>query len=114
MVRNPFELSRPGVFALACLLMSGAAVAAPRSINDCEAIKQADAYNNCLASFGPAAHVGGPTTAAPPSDEGSAAQGKSRRGGRHARVWAGRSHTGVTVLKSRNGRVRTVISLRRR
>lgn len=33
------------------------AAAAPRTIADCEAIQAADAYNRCLASFGPAAHV---------------------------------------------------------
>lgn len=32
------------------------ASAAPRSIKDCEKIKAADAYNRCLASFGPVAH----------------------------------------------------------
>jgi hypothetical protein len=31
--------------------------AAPRSIRDCEKIQAADAYNRCLASFGPVAHV---------------------------------------------------------
>jgi hypothetical protein len=112
MVPNPAERIHHWALALAFVLVTGAAVAAPRSISDCESIKQADAYNNCLASFGPAAHVGGPTTA-PPSDK-TAAQGKSRQRGRHLRAWAGRSHTGVTVLKSKNGRVRTVISLRRR
>lgn len=33
--------------------------AAPRSINDCEKIQSADAYNQCLASFGPVAHLRG-------------------------------------------------------
>ena len=36
-------------------LMAVAAAAAPRSIADCEAIQAADAYNRCLASFGPVA-----------------------------------------------------------
>jgi len=46
---------RSGTFVLsmvACLL-SVPALAAPRNIDDCEAIKDADAYNRCLASFGP-------------------------------------------------------------
>ena len=41
---------------LALLLLSGLcgfAVAAPASIDDCERIKGVDAYNYCLASFGP-------------------------------------------------------------
>jgi len=33
-----------------------AASAEPHTINDCEKIQAADAYNQCLASFGPAAH----------------------------------------------------------
>ena len=36
-----------------------AAMAAPNSINDCEKIEAADAYNRCLASFGPVAHTHG-------------------------------------------------------
>jgi hypothetical protein len=39
--------------ALAALLLAAPATAAPRNIDDCEAIKEADAYNRCLASFGP-------------------------------------------------------------
>ncbi len=31
--------------------------AAPRTIKDCEKIQAADAYNRCLASFGPVAHI---------------------------------------------------------
>jgi hypothetical protein len=30
--------------------------AAPRTIKDCDKIQAADAYNQCLASFGPVAH----------------------------------------------------------
>lgn len=40
--------------ALAMLVLTATvAVAAPRSIDDCEAIREAMAYNACLASFGP-------------------------------------------------------------
>jgi hypothetical protein len=35
------------------------AAAEPRSIEDCEKIQAADAYNQCLASFGPVAHERG-------------------------------------------------------
>ena len=35
------------------ILQSFPALAAPRSIADCEKIQEADAYNRCLASFGP-------------------------------------------------------------
>lgn len=40
--------------ALAFLLLSVVpAMAAPRSVDDCEAIREPLAYNQCLASFGP-------------------------------------------------------------
>ena len=39
--------------ALAALLVAAPAAAGPRTINDCEAIKDPGAYNLCLASFGP-------------------------------------------------------------
>jgi hypothetical protein len=38
--------------------------AAPRTINDCEKIEAADAYNRCLAAFGPVAHTRGATSQA--------------------------------------------------
>ena len=59
--------------ALAPCLLAGAAAAA--SIDDCEKIKDAGAYNLCLASFGPkrgehpreAAQPGGPEASVPPA-----------------------------------------------
>jgi hypothetical protein len=39
----------------ASIAATGAATAGPRSIDDCEKIEAADAYNHCLASFGPVA-----------------------------------------------------------
>lgn len=51
----PITLFAAGLaFALAC-----PAQAAPGSINDCEKIEAADAYNQCLAMFGPVAHTHG-------------------------------------------------------
>jgi hypothetical protein len=44
---------------LALALAAGAARAAPRGIDDCEAIQNAMAYNACLASFGPKASRAG-------------------------------------------------------
>ena len=52
-------------FSLAALcgvvvLGSGAALAVPRSVSDCESLKNDLAYNQCLAMFGPEArNVGG-------------------------------------------------------
>lgn len=42
-------------FVIAALMvcLPALAVAAPKSIDDCEAIQSALAYNQCLASFGP-------------------------------------------------------------
>jgi hypothetical protein len=39
--------------ALLLSVLALPALAAPRSIADCEKIQDADAYNRCLASFGP-------------------------------------------------------------
>jgi len=41
------------------LSFSTAKAEVPRTINDCEKIQAADAYNQCLASFGPVAHERG-------------------------------------------------------
>src|SRR3954453_15025011 len=46
---NMFRIA--GLFAL--LMLSSLAVSAQSSIDDCEKIQQADAYNKCLAQFGP-------------------------------------------------------------
>lgn len=47
----------PRTFRLALSILVGGltapALAGPRKIDDCEAIKDANAYNLCLASFGP-------------------------------------------------------------
>ena len=42
-----------GLALTAALLLAAPAQAAPRSIDDCESIKEPNAYNLCLASFGP-------------------------------------------------------------
>ena len=39
--------------SVTALLFASVALAAPRSIDDCESIKEPDAYNRCLAAFGP-------------------------------------------------------------
>lgn len=43
------------VFAAALIAAPACLKAAPRSINECEKIQAADAYNQCLALFGPVA-----------------------------------------------------------
>lgn len=148
-VPNPVDLVRSlRLAALLTTLLLAPAAAAPRSIDDCEAIKQADAYNQCLASFGPAAHTGGRTTTPPPGadkSDGAArssaqaprqdaqqdAQQDAPRARRHGRArppWLAarqaegrqrmerRRHRagGITVLSHKNGRVRTIIDMRRK
>jgi hypothetical protein len=39
--------------SIAATMLAAPAVAAPRTIDGCEALKEANAYNLCLASFGP-------------------------------------------------------------
>lgn len=89
--------------ASAATLMAVAAAAAPRSIADCEAIQAADAYNHCLASFGPVAagHSHGkalPYTASAVED----GRGRMDNSGR------------VAVSETRRGRARIVLTPRRR
>jgi len=43
------------VFVAALVVVPAQSKAAPRSIDDCEKIQAADAYNQCLALFGPLA-----------------------------------------------------------
>lgn len=45
------------IFATSFAATLVAAHAAPRTIDDCEKIQAADAYNQCLAIFGPVAHT---------------------------------------------------------
>lgn len=46
----------PIFIALGFSLAATKLYAAPASIRDCEKIQEADAYNRCLADFGPVAH----------------------------------------------------------
>lgn len=80
------------------------AAAAPRSIADCESIQAADAYNRCLASFGPVA-AGHSVQKALPYAEPSEARTSEMRS---SEASGGR----VTVTKSRRGRARIVLTPR--
>jgi len=84
------------------LLLAAPAGAAPRSIDDCEAIKEADAYNRCLASFGPTRAQRGK------SYPGVASEGYKSGGGKGAgaRRGGGGFPSGASVSHSRGGRVR--------
>jgi hypothetical protein len=46
----------PSILVAAAIALAGSAAAEAGTIKDCEKIQAADAYNQCLASFGPVAH----------------------------------------------------------
>lgn len=90
------------VIALMASLLSVPAFAAPRSIAECEKIQEADAYNRCLASFGPTRGQHGATYPGRASDgghDGHAASGGSAY--RHAP-----RHGGAQASYGRGGRMR--------
>ncbi len=77
------------------------ALAAPRSIDDCEAIKEADSYNRCLASFGPMRGQHGATYPGVASEGGHSGKASDRSASRPA------SRSGAAQLSvRRGGRVR--------
>lgn len=79
--------------AAAATLMAVPATAGPRSIADCEQIQAADAYNRCLAAFGPVA-----------------AGHKALSYTETSELRAGDASARVTVAKSRRGRARIVLT----
>ncbi len=78
-------------------------LAAPRSIADCEAIKEADAYNHCLASFGPMRGQRGKTY------PGVASEGRKGAGAYRAPRYGG-----AQLSYGRGGRVRMEFTPRAR
>lgn len=95
------------LLAVAALILSPPALAGPRTIDDCEAIKDAGAYNLCLASFGPVRGQHGATY------PGVASEGdKGRNGANAARKNGGTRHAaasrgyGESVFQRRGGRIR--------
>ncbi|WP_156967747.1 hypothetical protein [Methylosinus sp. PW1] len=78
---------------IACLagscVAAGAAAAEPRNIGDCEQIQAADAYNRCLASFGPAAHARNAHSALSFAPEEQVPHSAKRSG-----AWSERGHRG--------------------
>lgn len=46
----------PSILVAAAVFLGASAAAEAGTIKDCEKIQAADAYNQCLASFGPVAH----------------------------------------------------------
>jgi hypothetical protein len=95
------------------LLAGASAQAAPKSIDDCEKIKEPLAYNECLASFGPAVrHAGAAQSYAPASEGEPRAAGKGRRASAyHAPARRG---AGAIAMRGANGRVRVEFAPRQR
>ncbi|MGJ0532934.1 hypothetical protein [Methylocystis sp.] len=98
------EAPRHGLtVAIAAFLavLAAPALAAPRSIDDCEAIKEADAYNRCLASFGPTRGQHGATYPGVAAEGGHSGKASGRGASRPA------SRSGRAELsRGRGGRVR--------
>ncbi len=87
------------VMALLLGMVAAPCVAAPRSIADCEKIQEADAYNRCLASFGPMRGQHGATY------PGVASEGDRGDSGRSAYRTRQR-YGGAQVSYGRGGRIR--------
>ena len=114
----------PGIFWIAiALLIAAPAAAAPGTIDDCEKIKEPEAYNLCLASFGPTRGQHNKTypgvasegdkaadkneTTAPTGVTESGPGGRHARGGRrHGRHhgWGGHGRRGRMRMEFRTGR----------
>jgi len=97
-------------YLLTCLLLLSPLVAAaqssdaPKSVSDCERIKNDLAYNQCLASFGPKR---GERAAPTAEDEGPVLR-RSGRGGRSARRSRGGRQTATfDVVSGRRGASRS-------
>ena len=90
--------------ALALLVLIAVSPAAGAGVESCEKIKDADAYNNCLASYGPTAGAH-PTTGAPERAD-SFPRGR-RKAEPSARTTAPKQ--GPQVTRKSNGRMRMEI-----
>ncbi len=101
--------------ALASTLLATSLVCAQANINDCEKIQAADAYNQCLAKFGPPQKTQNLAPERPGDVKNSseeAAAGAARGPGR-ARMSRRGGRRG-SVRRAGGGRKRLVIAVRRR
>ena len=102
-------------------LASIAAAHAQATIADCEQISAADAYNQCLAKFGPASKAGNlkperPGDVKGSSEEAAAGAGRPKvgmKGGGKAAMRRGRHARGGHTIRHGGGRKRMTISVRR-
>lgn len=91
--------------ALALLALIAASSAARAGVESCDKIKDADAYNNCLASYGPAAGAH-PTIRAPEREELGRPSGRRAEPSVKAKAPA---QQGPQVTRKTNGRMRMEI-----
>lgn len=106
-----------GLAALALIAVGGTAMA-QATIADCEKIQAADAYNQCLAKFGPSGknlnmepEKPGDVKASP--EEAAAGAGKAKGGARHAARGGGRRGSHAR-RGGGHGRQHMTISVKRR
>lgn len=104
--------------AVGALLSGRAWAAEPRTIADCEKIQAADAYNQCLAKFGPESKVKNLEPEKPSDFKSSGAEaaasanpltykaraGRGRHGARHQAGGGGRKRASFTVSHRRRHR----------
>ncbi len=83
------------ILVVGALLAAGAALAAPKNIDDCEKIKEPMAYNECLASFGPTAGHTSATKSYGPASEGEQRAARKGRKGRKMGASGGAVRGGV-------------------
>ena len=107
---SPCRIAAVLALCLTGVAVSGAARAQAR-IEDCEKIQAADAYNQCLAKFGPTSKVKSVEPVKPGDVKDSSEQAaagapaKASRGGRHASRGRSRGHgRGHAVSHRHSGR----------
>ena len=106
---TPNRLAAVLALCLAGVAVSTSAARAQARIEDCETIQAADAYNQCLAKFGPTSKVKSVEPVKPGDVKDSSAEAaagapaKASRGGRHASRGHGRGR-GHAVARRRSGR----------
>ncbi len=103
--------------ALALSLAATAMVQAQATIDDCEKIQAADAYNQCLAKFGPTSKVRSveperPGDVKSSGEEAAATAGPAKHRGQHR---VGRRRGGTRVArKGSGGRKRISFNIKRK
>lgn len=94
------------LFAFLAIAWLHPATAAPRSLADCEKLREDDAYNKCLASFGPRRNAPRNTGKVYPGNAYEPPRRGARSTGARARP---RGVRGMQIYRTKGGRVRSVI-----